>query len=81
MAPHRPSAWASLTEALTAQDAGLHALRVAVHLSTSREKTLDYLRDAQDNSQSENFAKLARAVLAEIDEIPLHPKDTGAAPR
>jgi hypothetical protein len=80
IAPHRPSAWASLTEVLTPDGAGLNALRVAVRLSTSREKTLVYLRQAQENPANENFAKLAGLVLAEIDQIPRHPKDTGAAP-
>lgn len=80
IAPDRPSGWATLTEVLTHADAGLSALRVAVHLSTDREKTLVYLRDAAQNSASENFAKLAAAVLKEIDQIPLHPKDTGAKP-
>ena len=79
IAPQRPSAWASLTEVLTPDGPGLNALRVAVRLSTDREKTLVYLRQAQENPASENFAKLAGLVLAEIDQIPRHPKDTGAA--
>jgi hypothetical protein len=79
IAPQRPSAWASLTEVLTPDGPGLNALRVAVRLSTDREKTLVYLRQAQENPASENFAKLAGLVLAEIDQIPRHPEDTGAA--
>lgn len=80
IAPDRPSGWATLTEVLTNADAGLSALRVAVHLSTDREKTLVYLRDAAQNSASENFAKLAAAVLKEIDQIPRHAKDTSGKP-
>lgn len=80
IAPHRPSAWASLTEVLTSDGAGLSALRVALRLSTDREKSLVYLRQAQENPANENFARLAGAVLAEVDEIPRHPKDRGATP-
>ncbi len=80
LAPERPSAWAPLTEGLSNNEAGLNALRVAVHLSTDRAKTVVYLQDAKDHSASDNFAALAAVVLREIDHIPRHPKDTSAAP-
>ena len=40
-------------------------------------KTLIYLRNAEQDSSNEDFARVAAAVLREIDQIPRHPQDTG----
>lgn len=77
LAPHRPSAWATLTATLPDARSRLNAMRVAVHLSTDRAKTLIYLRNAEQDSTNEDFARVAAAVLREIDQIPRHPQDTG----
>lgn len=77
-APDRSSAWANLSEALDKPGAAQAALRTAVRFSANREKTLVYLRAAVDQPPTERFAATASAVLAEITDIPRHPKDTSA---
>jgi hypothetical protein len=76
MKPDWPTAWSNLTEALTNPQAARSALRVAIHLSTHRVKTIEYLRKVEREMAGEPFGRLAAQALKEIDQIPLHPKDT-----
>lgn len=77
-APDRSSAWANLAEALDKPGAAHAALRIAVRHSANREKTLVFLRSAVENPPNERFGATAAAVLAEINDIPRHPKDTSS---
>jgi hypothetical protein len=79
MKPESPSAWSNLTEALTSPDAARGALRVAIRLSTHREKTIEYLHRVQREMEGEPFARLAAHALKEVHQIPLHPKDPSLA--
>lgn len=79
MKPESPSAWSNLTEALTNPDAARGALRVAIRLSTHREKTIEYLHRVQREMAGEPFARLAAHALKEVHQIPLHPKDPSLA--
>jgi hypothetical protein len=75
LTPERPTAWSNLTEALSNPDAARSALRVAIRLSTHREKTIAYLHQVQDEMAGKPFARLAAGALAEIDQIPRHASD------
>lgn len=77
-APDRTSAWANLAEALDKPGASHAALRIAVRHSANREKTLAFLRSVVENPPNERFAATAAAVLAEVNDIPRHPKDTSS---
>ncbi|MFN9450379.1 MAG: hypothetical protein ACK58U_12060 [Rubrivivax sp.] len=79
MKPESPSAWSNLTQALTNPDAARGALRVAIRLSTHREKTIEYLHRVQREMAGEPFARLAAHALKEVHQIPLHPKDPSLA--
>ncbi len=76
IAPDRGGAWANMAEVFAENDnsiAARAALKVAIRLSTNRQRTLDYLTRAQDESPSEKFAAVIRQVLPGIDAIPSAP--------
>ena len=76
IAPNRGGAWANMAEVFAENDnsiAARAALKVAIRLSSNRQRTLDYLTRAQDESPSEKFAAVIRQVLPGVDAIPFAP--------
>ncbi len=71
--PRRTSAWSNLSETLASSDIkrSISVLKIGVHFSASREKTLAYLNGQSESNSNENFRKVIRAVLTEISSIPM----------
>ncbi len=73
LAPDRGVAWANVAEVFAEKDnesASRAALKVAVHLSTNRQRTLEFLSRADETIPSQKFRAVAVVVLREVDGIP-----------
>lgn len=70
-APQRSSAWANLAEGLASDEhAAAAALKVAVHYSGSREKTVAYLQQAAATHPNVPFRAAVQDTLNDLANIP-----------
>jgi Flp pilus assembly protein TadD len=83
VAPNRTSAWANLAEAAAAsnQDVAVAALKLGVHFSASRERTLIALNKVLETSTDQAYKSVVQTVLNSIDQIPPSSSETGAMQR
>jgi tetratricopeptide (TPR) repeat protein len=73
LSPDKGAAWANMAEIFAEgdnADASAAALKVAIHLSSNRQKTLDYLADSAPTSDGSKYSLVVQKVLPIANAIP-----------
>jgi tetratricopeptide (TPR) repeat protein len=72
IAPDRTSAWANLAEASAPADANtsVSTLKLALHFSANRARTIAVLQQTAQTSESPQFRTAASKVLASLESVP-----------
>jgi len=73
VAPERTTAWANLSEALALSDkagAADASLRLGIHFSGNRARTLEYLNRAAQTRATDKFGEAVSRVMRDISSIP-----------